>query len=251
MEISKETVWKEREENTLSEEHTMKKETKPEASKPKPRQTRSKTPSSSPTKPARKSKPLVKPFSEGKRKRGQTRVFIPIDDEETGFDETVKEVKAKATKVTINSKEKLFGKKSKPSKINEALKKGKLEVIPPMSLNEIVNEVVKNGNLKPLSELYGKFDESGKISLEEATIEYLNVYSKALIELMTVIPKSLYEILDARRQTTNKEDEGLKEHVLVNLCSVISKEEIDRLLKLEKNDFESKYRVNKYNDRKN
>lgn len=85
----------------------------------------------------------------------------------------------------------------------------------------------------------------GKRTLEEAIVEYLNVYSKALIELMSVIPKSLYEILDVRRQTTNKEDERLKEYVLVNLCSIICKEEIERFLQLTKNEFKSKYKVNK------
>lgn len=85
----------------------------------------------------------------------------------------------------------------------------------------------------------------GKRTLEEEIVQYLNVYSKALIELMSIIPKSLYKILDARRQTTSKEDENLKEYILVNLCSVISKEEIRRLLKLAKNEFRSKYRVNK------
>lgn len=80
-----------------------------------------------------------------------------------------------------------------------------------MSLSEIVNQVIKNGNLKPLSEWYDNFDENGKRTLEEATVYYLNLYSKlSLIEIMSVIPKSLYEILDARRQTTNKEDERLK-----------------------------------------
>lgn len=37
----------------------------------------------------------------------------------------------------------------------------------------------------------------------------------------------------------------MKEYVLANLCSIISKEEIDRLLQLAKNEFRSKYRVNK------
>lgn len=55
----------------------------------------------------------------------------------------------------------------------------------------------------------------------------------------------MYDILDARRQIASKEDERLKEYVLVNLCSIITTEEIDRLLKLTKNEFKRKYRVNK------
>lgn len=117
--------------------------------------------------------------------------FVTVDDEKVESDETIKEVKAKATRATKVAKEKLSGgarpgKKFKTSKLDEALKKGKLEVKPPMSLSEIVNEAMKNGNLKPLTKWYDNFDESGKITLEEATIEYLNVYSKALIELVTI-----------------------------------------------------------------
>lgn len=41
------------------------------------------------------------------------------------------------------------------------------------------------------------------------------------------------------------EDERIKEYVLVNLCFVISKDEVDRLLKMAKSRFRSKTRVNK------
>lgn len=50
--------------------------------------------------------------------------------------------------------------------------------------------------------------------------------------------------MDAIRKTANKEDQRLKEYVLVNLCFVISKEEIVIILKLAKNEFRSKHRVN-------
>lgn len=51
-----------------------------------------------------------------------------------------------------------------------------------MSLDEIVNEVVKNGNLKTIAEWYDNFDENGKRTLEEAIVKYLNVYSRALYQ---------------------------------------------------------------------
>lgn len=59
----------------------------------------------------------------------------------------------------------------------------------------------------------------------------MDVYSKELLELSSMISKSLYEILDARRHTKILEDERIKEYVLVNLSSVISKEEVVRILK--------------------
>ncbi|XP_059068566.1 uncharacterized protein LOC131859062 [Cryptomeria japonica] len=139
--ISKEVVQKGREENILSKEKTMKKETKketkPEESKPKPRKTRSTTPSSSPAKPTNKPKSLATPSSEGKRKRGQARVFICIAEEENESNEVVKEIKDKVSKASKASKEK-SGKKHKLSELDKALKKGKLEVIPPMYLDEML-----------------------------------------------------------------------------------------------------------------
>lgn len=51
--------------------------------------------------------------------------------------------------------------------------------------------------------------------------------------------------MDARRHTTSLEDEIIKEYVLVNLSSVISKVEVVRLLNIAKERFKSKKRVNK------
>ncbi|XP_059070688.1 uncharacterized protein LOC131860308 [Cryptomeria japonica] len=182
---------------------TVKKENaKLEESTPKPRQSRSVVPSFDPTKPTSKPKPSAKSSGEAKKKRKQVRVVI-IDDEETKSHEAIKEVKEKVVKVTKVSKQKLSSrerpsKKSNSSEIDEVMKQGKFEVKPLMSLNKIVKKVVKNGNLNPLSEWYENFDENGKRTLEEATIEYVNVYRKALIELMSKIIKSLYKVLDMR-----------------------------------------------------
>lgn len=69
----------------------MKKEEKPEVSKPKTRKVRSTTPSTKPTKLASKPKSPIKP-SDGKKKRKIVR-FVTMDEEETKFDEVLKEVK--------------------------------------------------------------------------------------------------------------------------------------------------------------
>lgn len=55
------------------------------------------------------------------------------------------------------------------------------------------------GNLKPLYEFYDKFDDIGKIILEEAIVKYLNTFNKALVEIMSEISKGLYNILEMRR----------------------------------------------------
>lgn len=99
--------------------------------------------------------------------------------------------------------------------------------------------------MKPLSKWYDNFDENGKRKQEEVTVEYMNVYSKALVELFIVIPKSVYEILDTRRLMACKEEDRLKEYVLVELCLVIAKAKMDRVLKVSNPEFSSKARVNK------
>lgn len=171
----------------------MKKEEKPEISKPKPRQVRITTPSYGHAKSKRQHKSPIKP-SGGEKKR-KIVIFVIVDEEETESDEIVKELKAQTPKITKISKKKptsktRSGKKPKASEFDEALKQGKFTIVPPMTLEKIVNGVVKNDNLIPLSEWYDNFDDSGKRTLEEVVVDYLNVYSKELIELILVIPKA-------------------------------------------------------------
>lgn len=120
--------------------------------------------------------------------------------------------------------------------MDEALKSRKLEgtyvVDPPKTLNEIIDEVLKEGKLKNVFVYYENCDDSDQRTIEEEIVQYMNVYSKTLIELSSMIPKELYDILDFKRHIASVEDERIKEYVLVNLSSVISKAEVDRLLKL-------------------
>lgn len=87
-----------------------------------------------------------------------------------------------------------------------------------MSVDEVVNAIVKDGNLKPLYELYETFDESGQRILEEATIKHMNIFNKVLVEIMFGLPKNLYDILELRRLSARIEEENLRKRVLVDLC---------------------------------
>lgn len=104
--------------------------------------------------------------------------------------------------------------KKPKSELDEVLKSGKLEgkytIVPPMSLSQIVDEVIKEGNLKHISEYYENCDENDEREIEEVIEEYMNIYKKTLIELSSMIMKGLYEILDARRHTASLEDERIK-----------------------------------------
>ncbi|XP_059066258.1 uncharacterized protein LOC131857590 [Cryptomeria japonica] len=193
-------------------------------------------------KPISSPKPQAKPSIEGKRKRGKARVFISTDEEETESDEEetesdeeetesdegVKEVKkiSKATKVAKEkpSSEPKSHKKSKTSKHDVALKKGKIEVKPPISLDQIVNEVVKNviskveierllkltknefrSKYKVNKIMFGKIDEVAK--------ENKKILSKVLLEnqyevnqIVEKIEVSMQEVV--RFEDERKEDEG-------------------------------------------
>lgn len=96
-----------------------------------------------------------------------------------------------------------------------------------------------------MSEWYDNFDDNGKRPLEKAIVKYLNVYNKVLIEIMSEIQKSLYDIFEMRRQTANKEYERLREYVIVNLCRVIAVTKMNKILQEAKPYFRSKTRVNK------
>lgn len=115
--------------------------------------------------------------------------------------------------------------------------------MPPLTLKEVIDEILKEENLKNVPIYYENFDDKYQRAIEEVVVEYMDVYSKTLIELTSMIPKSLYDILDARRHTTSLEDERIKEYVLVNLSSDIAKDEVITLLKLAKDRFQSKKRL--------
>lgn len=66
---------------------------------------------------------------------------------------------------------------------------------------------------------------------EQATIKFLNKFNRALIEIVSKFPKSLYDVLEMRRDSAKEKDDRLREFVLVNICLVIVVEKIDKILK--------------------
>lgn len=114
-----------------------------------------------------------------------------------------------------------------------------------MTIKEVEKVVIVQGNLKSLFEFYDKFDEVGQRTLEEATMIYLNKFNKTLIEIMSKIPKIIYDVLECRRDSAKIEEERLREYVLVQLWPVIAEKEVDRILKEAKSEFRSKTRIYK------
>lgn len=159
-------------------------------------------------------------------------------EEETKLDEVVREVKKSATAARVVKPQSFGG--------CQTNKKSKVDADPSqINLKKVKEEITEQGNLKLLSQFYDRLDEKGKRSLEEATIVYLNKYSKELIEIVSEILKSLYDILDMRKKTTRIEEERIREYELVQLCPVIAKTKVDKILKKNKERFRSKTHVNK------
>lgn len=208
MGITKEVVRRARERNILKEEDMVKpKKIKPKTPSPKPRKTRKPTLSSHAQNPV----PQSKPFGGAeKRKKGKPRrVYVAtIAKEETESDEAMKEVKKSATAARVVTMQ--SSSESQPSK------KSRVEANPSsITLKKVKEAIIEQGNLKLLSQFYNCLDEKGKMSLEEATIIYLNKYSRALIEIVSEVPKILYDILDLRKETTRVEEKRIREYELV------------------------------------
>ncbi|XP_057855729.2 uncharacterized protein LOC131065282 [Cryptomeria japonica] len=237
MGITKEVVRREREKNILKEEDMVRpKKAKPEASVPKPKQSKGSAPSSNGQKLVNSPKPQAKSSSEVKRKQGQARVLISNDEEEIESDDAVKEKKkiVKAAKVV----------KGKSSSKEQSHKKTQsYEIV--MTIRKVKETIVKEGNLKPISKYYELLDDVGKRSIKKTTIEYLNKYNRPLIEIMSEIRWSLYDIMDMRKETARIEEERIREYILVQLCPMIEKAKIDRILEENEKKFRSKKRVNK------
>lgn len=218
--ITKEAVRRAKERNILKEEDMVKpKKTKLKNPSPKPRQTRKLTSSSDAQKTDPPPKPQSKPSGGAeKRKKGKPgRVYVATTvEEETESDEVMREVKKSATTTKVV--------KMQPSEEGQPSKKPRVKIEQSgITLKQVKEAITQQGNLKLISQFYDRLDEKGKSSLEEATIIYLNKFSKALIEIASEVPKSLYDILDLRKETTRIEEERIREYELVQLCSVILK----------------------------
>lgn len=154
----------------------------------------------------------------GKKKK-PSRPYVAVE-EDTELDEEIRKVKNTATYTQVVRKpsdDAPLSKKTKTqaepfrrsretkrqqSKIDEALESGKVEFIPPKSLEDIRNKIIKDGNLNNLAIYYKNADYKEWQKFEEAIVQYMNNFSRALIELSFELPKELYDILDIQRNTS-------------------------------------------------
>lgn len=83
--------------------------------------------------------------------------------------------------------------------IDEAIESGNVTITPPMTCVELIDEITKDGVLKNVSNFYEDLEDNKKNEIEEAILLYLDIYKKALVEILKEIPLSLYNKLDTRR----------------------------------------------------
>lgn len=87
-------------------------------------------------------------------------------------------------------------------------KKKEKQVIPP--LDNLLNEITKEGNLSNISKSYNTFTNEEKESIESSVIIHLDIYKKFLIEVVDDLPCDLYRRLDAKRLAIVELDKKIK-----------------------------------------
>jgi len=77
---------------------------------------------------------------------------------------------------------------------------------PTLFLDDVVKAVTMDGNLQPITKFYDAYNDTDRKILEEATVKYLNIYNKAFIEIISLIPKSLEKELEMRKNNARVKD---------------------------------------------
>lgn len=134
--------------------------------------------------------------------------------------------------------------KKKKSDLDVALESGKsINVIGPLCVAELIDQITTDGILSNIQHYYGNMDDKEQKEIEEAILLYLNIYKKALIEIETQIPTDFYNKLDARRLYTIEEDKHIKVQELLTFFGAMTEEEMQQCLDFaNKTIFRSRYR---------
>lgn len=117
--------------------------------------------------------------------------------------------------------------KKKKSDIDMALKSSKsIEVIPPLSVVELIDQITKDGILSNIQHYYVHMDDKEQMEIEEAVFLYLHIYKKALLEIEKQILGDLYNNLDPKRLSVVEEDKYIRMQELLIVCGAITDEEL-------------------------
>lgn len=107
-------------------------------------------------------------------------------------------------------------------------KRKEKQVIPP--LDNLLNEIIDDGNLSNVSKLYDTFTNEEKESIEYSIILHLDIYKKVFIEVVDDLPSDLYRRLDAKSLAIMELDKKIKIEKLLVVHPMKSVEEIDELI---------------------
>lgn len=79
-----------------------------------------------------------------------------------------------------------------------------------LSLKELINEIIQDGNPSNISKCYHTFKDSDKGTIEESIILHLDIYKKVLIQVVDDLPNDLYLRLEEKRMSIMELDKKLK-----------------------------------------
>lgn len=154
-----------------------------------------------------------------KRKQKLARQYMTISFEETESDEEIKqdpkkkggfsrvvrekkeeqkkqlemEPPQKTPKITIVHKWKHKENEQSKPKTKRRISKKKLDA------QDIIDQIINDGNLDKISTFYDDFHDKDKKQLEEAIVLYLDSFSRTLIELEKILPRELYDKLEVKK----------------------------------------------------
>lgn len=150
-----------------------------------------------------------------------------------------KEPPWKTPKITIVHKRK--PKVDEPSKPKENRRTSKKK----LDAQDIIDQIINDGNLDNISTFYDDFDDKGKNQLEKVIVLYLDSLSRTLIELDKILPKELHDKLEVIKLHAQNLDWQIKETKLVNLyLSITPPKIVDLINKIGSNEFNPKHRIN-------
>lgn len=119
-------------------------------------------------------------------------------------------------------------KKTTPKKKKLTPKKRTQQNIAP--IDRLLDEIIEEGKLKNINQLYDSLSVDGKEKVENSVILHLDIYKKFLMQIVDEVPVELFKRLEARRQAVIELDKKIKIEKLLVVYLVNSPKEIDDMI---------------------
>lgn len=118
-----------------------------------------------------------------------------------------------------------------------------LEVVFRPSLQVLSTRIIEEGRIDQIGKFYKKYSEIDKSKIHGMIIKHMLKFKKTILELKTVIPNNVWNILEFLKRQAIEEDLRMREKILDESLSVCSLEEKNLLLDLVKPHLRTKSRT--------